>query len=301
MNSEELVYYKDQGVVKLLSFTRLINFILSIVIAIMQIIVFSNVKEPDLLMQIYFVHILALFYFLSDVIVKIILYILERVGKIATIAFMVCCYPLGIITLGSFFWQTFSNCFGCHNFFLNIKLKTKRVMKFIVKLLFILFGVSLNIACIVFTSKDPTLSSYNKLCIALVVLHSFRIFILIFMFIYCDLFNPGNLPASAFSSKHDGFLRLEELDTGVCIAGKYCISNSIEHILKCHKNLHIPTRWCNPIYLCANNYYIGFHQTNVDSAMKIAKSDFRKGSEGMFGGGIYFARSIHETNLRNFT
>ena len=43
---------------------------------------------------------------------------------------------------------------------------------------------------------------------------------------------------------------------------------------------------------------IGFHKTNYDSALAIIGSDFRPGSYGMFGGGIYFARSINETERK---
>ena len=40
---------------------------------------------------------------------------------------------------------------------------------------------------------------------------------------------------------------------------------------------------------------IGFHQTTNDAAISMSMSPFRCGKEGMFGGGIYFARSINQT------
>jgi hypothetical protein len=40
---------------------------------------------------------------------------------------------------------------------------------------------------------------------------------------------------------------------------------------------------------------IGFHQTTPESALAIAKSGFRPGSDGSCGPGIYFARTLNDT------
>ena len=50
-------------------------------------------------------------------------------------------------------------------------------------------------------------------------------------------------------------------------------------------------------YYCTGrkNYLIGFHQTTNDAAISMSMSPFKCGKEGMFGGGIYFARSINQT------
>jgi hypothetical protein len=50
-------------------------------------------------------------------------------------------------------------------------------------------------------------------------------------------------------------------------------------------------------YYCTGrkNYLIGFHQTTNDAAISMSMSPFRCGKKGMFGAGIYFARSINQT------
>jgi len=75
------------------------------------------------------------------------------------------------------------------------------------------------------------------------------------------------------------------------------LSVDLEHILKCHDDLHIPTKKYNLNYYCTGreNYLIGFHRTTNDASLSMALSPFRCGSEGMFGAGIYFARSINQT------
>ncbi len=96
-------------------------------------------------------------------------------------------------------------------------------------------------------------------------------------------------------------LKLFKVGTEGCILNNQCLSADLEHILKCHDDLNIPTRNCccftNLNYYCTGrkNYMIGFHQTTNDAAISMSMSPFRCGKEGMFGGGIYFARSINQT------
>ncbi len=93
------------------------------------------------------------------------------------------------------------------------------------------------------------------------------------------------------------FMRLWEVGTEGCILNDQCLSVNLEHILKCHDDLNIPTRRCNCNYCCGrDNYMIGFHQTSEISALKIALSPFKIGTGGgTFGNAIYFARSINHT------
>ena len=93
------------------------------------------------------------------------------------------------------------------------------------------------------------------------------------------------------------FMRLPELGTSGCISNEYCLSLDLEHILKCHDDLHVPERNCNPCYSASGreNYLIGFHQCESYTSLLIALTNFKPGNGGMFGGGIYFARSIDHT------
>ena len=93
------------------------------------------------------------------------------------------------------------------------------------------------------------------------------------------------------------FMRLPEIGTSSCISNKHCLSLDLEHILKCHDDLHVPDPSCNPCYSVSGreNYLIGFHQCENYTSLLIALMNFKPGNYGMFGGGIYFARSIDHT------
>jgi hypothetical protein len=82
-----------------------------------------------------------------------------------------------------------------------------------------------------------------------------------------------------------------------CILRQYCLSVDLEHILKCHDDIFKPTKACNLNYYCTGreNYWIGYHQTSNNASLSMALSPFRCGTGGMFGGGIYFARSFNHT------
>lgn len=93
------------------------------------------------------------------------------------------------------------------------------------------------------------------------------------------------------------FMRSIEIDSYFCLLGNFCGSTNLEHILRCHKKLHIPIKKCNPYYCltCRCNYLVGFHQTDPKFLRSIALNGLRLGRVGMFGSGIYFARSIADT------
>ena len=93
------------------------------------------------------------------------------------------------------------------------------------------------------------------------------------------------------------FMRLPEIGTSSCISNKHCLSLDLEHILKCHDDLYAPDPSCNPCYSVSGrgNYLIGFHQCETYTSLLIALMNFKSGNDGMFGGGIYFARSIDHT------
>lgn len=96
---------------------------------------------------------------------------------------------------------------------------------------------------------------------------------------------------------------------------KPCHTRILDHIAVFHSSDYQPQdRWRDipkppPIdpsekrkILCFNleakdnqPYYIGFHTTDPDSAIAIAHSEFRPGTNGWLGPGVYFARSIQGT------
>jgi hypothetical protein len=100
-----------------------------------------------------------------------------------------------------------------------------------------------------------------------------------------------------FAPENCGFIRIIEIGTVPCINNQYCLSTDLYHVLRSHDDLHQPKRNCNPWYSCTDreNYLIGFHQTLKETSMLISLTNFKPGGEGMFGGGIYFARSIDHT------
>ena len=65
---------------------------------------------------------------------------------------------------------------------------------------------------------------------------------------------------------------------------------NLEHVLKCHS--YLKERPKNATHL------IGFHQTDKEAAFQIALNDFKPGRKGMFGGGIYFARTTNVTRCK---
>ena len=99
---------------------------------------------------------------------------------------------------------------------------------------------------------------------------------------------------------------------------KPCHTRTLDHIAVFHGNDYQPQdRWSDipkPEYKIANPeeenkklfcfrskeidnqpHYIGFHTTDPDSAIAIAHSEFRPGTCGWLGAGVYFARSVEGT------
>jgi hypothetical protein len=124
-----------------------------------------------------------------------------------------------------------------------------------------------------------------------------RLLIETFIFFYYDLYVPkaAEQIMDKLDKRHKRFLRFSELSSRVCSSAGFCTVNDIEHILRSHSIIQQPTRCCNPAYWCNKEIYIGFHQTTAETSLLIAQTGFKCGKEGMFGGGIYFARTIDET------
>ena len=183
------------------------------------------------------------------------------------------------------FWRTHAN--------------LSKIFFFSLRLLFNLFGLSMMIACL--SVSQSTKSTVYSLNIANLLLYIFRIAIMFFMFVYCSNFNPDSTVKP--HANHEGYLRLEEMNTSICSAAAKCRTTDLTHILKCHDVLHEPVKDCNPCYIltCRKGFLIGFHQTTLEVALLIANTGFKCGRTGMYGGGIYFARSVDLTDRKALT
>lgn len=182
------------------------------------------------------------------------------------------------------------------------KATSVKYLFFALRLIVYLLGLSLMISCLSITnSTDSVLHGTRIICISSIILYAFRIFIMFFMFFFCSIFNPNKSVKS--NERHEGYLRLEEMGTSICSASSRCRTTDLTHILKCHDVLHEPVKDCNPCYVltCREKFLIGFHQTTLEVALLIAENGFKCGKTGMFGGGIYFARSVDLTDRKALT
>ncbi|CAF1213283.1 unnamed protein product [Adineta steineri] len=115
------------------------------------------------------------------------------------------------------------------------------------------------------------------------------------------------LPKTTFSTKHKRYLpypllgdkRTGSFGDGLC-TNKSCTNRKLEHILIFHLSDYQPQpRWSELKRLNPSaETYIGFHRTSAHAAAAIAHSDFRRSVKPpqMLGFGIYFARSIKNTD-----
>lgn len=133
----------------------------------------------------------------------------------------------------------------------------------------------------------------------LIVVPILRYMIDSFFYFYYDMYVPKPLRENKkeLDERTKRFMRYSEFYSQRCPAGIFCTSTDIEHILKNHDILHSPTTKCDPANWCrgGKGYMIGYHQTLPETALLIAETGFKAGASGLFGGGIYFARSIDDT------
>ena len=87
-------------------------------------------------------------------------------------------------------------------------------------------------------------------------------------------------------------MRLNEMGTSNCILGDSCFSENLIHIMKNHANKTTLDNFNS--YSASKSHLIGFHAVPPNVAILIAQHGFRLGSRGMWGGGIYFARSLFQ-------
>ena len=181
--------------------------------------------------------------------------------------------------------------------FWRTEAKLAKLIYFSLRLIVYLFGFSMSIAYTnLSTSNSSLFRTVQNVCVATLVLFIVRLVIMCFMFVYCGYFNPDRTLIT--HKNHEGFIRLEEMGTSTCSASQLCSTTDLHHILKCHDVLHLPERNCCYITTCRGDCLIGFHQTTPEVALLIAKTGFKCGSGGMYGGGIYFARTIDLTDRK---
>lgn len=102
-----------------------------------------------------------------------------------------------------------------------------------------------------------------------------------------------------FSRKHKRFIpyvltgnfRTTTFGNRQCKYGNFCQEQELEHVIIFHSSEYQP----QPRWTSDQPIYIGFHRTTPESALLIAKSEFRPSKKGMLGPGAYFARSTSAT------
>ena len=124
-------------------------------------------------------------------------------------------------------------------------------------------------------------------CLLLVIFFRLCLLLMVVSLETCELtFHAFNT-----SPNHICFMSKSKIGTSWCGFTlrdnlSICYRNALKHLVECHSGKFQPTS------------NIGFHQTSFSSAIKIASSGFKPGSQGMFGPGIYFARSFDHTNRK---
>jgi hypothetical protein len=203
----------------------------------------------------------------------------------------------------------------------------KNLFFFCIKLVFFI-ALSLNSAArIYFYSQFKVCQSTMIVQSVYLFLNVLIIILIVVEYIYFELFTPKNLIETSkkmikkdeinleesyklkkyliisrhafnFMPEFARFMRIERMGSNGCIAANYCSSMNLEHIFYCHNALNKP----NSKFRCwydwsgRKNYLVGFHQTTYEAALAISLSPMRITKDGMFGDGVYFARSFENTD-----
>jgi hypothetical protein len=215
--------------------------------------------------------------------------------------FCICFNPFGII------WDHVENSLR-----LNLNHLNKRYLKWFklsLKLVLFIYAIVINL-CVLILLKDECVTERVLLSICTFMALS-RFGFSLFYFLRFDCYFPRKeLKEAVKKSKYSEdigiseeietkikldpkvsrFMRFEEMSTDICLKWGSCEIMNLEHALKCHSYLR--ERPKNATHL------IGFHQTDKEAAFQIALNDFKPGKRGMFGGGIYFARTTNVTRCK---
>jgi hypothetical protein len=185
-------------------------------------------------------------------------------------------------------------------------------LRFIIRLvvLFVFFILRI-IAIALYASASATTSGGTLAIVCAISLVGLFFTFLIDLYQYCVWWHyrpQCDTECSILSKKHKRYIpyhlmgnnRTMRLGDKPCPDGFQCRNRRLEHILIFHSMDFKPQeRYCNVQQKTpGKNIYIGFHRTTPQAAVSIAHSDFAistKYESTMLGHGVYFARSMAET------
>lgn len=301
MSDKHLEDFETKSIKYTIRFLKFSEACLVTSIGVMQIFVNINSFEYDFDDTFYIISMVFNYVFsicLINAFAHLIDSLMEKITVLTLSSVLWACLCCGFLFYGGLMkaYSIIGRCFSIQECCWRTNSKLTKTLTFVLRLVFYLFGMSMAIANLVFELGSNE-KGVTNICIAIIVFYAIRVVIMIILFKYCTLFTV-NCEETHYD--HGGFMRLEEINTSTCLARNACATTDLEHVLKCHAKVHKPHRKCSPCYFCTGrkDYFIGFHQTTPETAIKIAKTGFKCGAKGMYGGGIYFARTIDLTDRK---
>ncbi|CAF3413255.1 unnamed protein product [Rotaria socialis] len=185
-------------------------------------------------------------------------------------------------------------------------------LRFLIRLLFLFACFIFRIIAIaLYTSagSDTSGGSLAGICALSLVCLFFTFLIDLYQYCVWWHYRPQcDTKCSMVSKKHKRYIpyhlmgdnRTMRLGDKPCPNSFQCRNRHLEHILIFHSKAFKPQeRYCDVQQESSGkNLYIGFHRTTPEAAVTIAHSDFAistKYESTMLGHGVYFARSMEET------
>jgi hypothetical protein len=185
-------------------------------------------------------------------------------------------------------------------------------LRFLVRLIFLFVCFIFRIIAIALyatAGSDTSGGSLASVCAVSLVGLFFTFLIDLYQYCVWWHYRPQvDTECSLLSKKHKRYIpyhlmgdnRTMRLGDKPCPDGYQCSNRRLEHILIFHsKDFKPQERYCDVQQKTeGKNLYIGFHRTTPAAAVSIAHSDFAistKYESTMLGHGVYFARSMEET------
>ncbi|CAF1182477.1 unnamed protein product [Adineta steineri] len=188
-------------------------------------------------------------------------------------------------------------------------------LRFIVRLVFLLFSILLRIIAIILYATSKTNGSAKALlaiiCTISLIFPILAILLDIYQYRIWWHYRPScdKAPRQTLSRKHVRYIPYHLVGNNrndMHMGNKPCDSmgpnfkcpkRSLEHLIIFHLDDYKPQERWGLLSPNEATTYVGFHRTTAESAVAIAHSDFRQSMKGsqMLGFGVYFARSIART------
>jgi hypothetical protein len=185
-------------------------------------------------------------------------------------------------------------------------------LRFLIRLLFLFVCFIFRIIAIaLYASAGSNTNGGSLAAVCAISLVGLFFTFLIDLYQYCVWWHyrpQCDTKCSMLSKKHKRYIpyhlmgdnRTMRLGDKPCPDGFQCRNRRLEHILIFHsKDFKPQERYCDVQQKTpGKNLYIGFHRTTPEAAVNIAHSDFAistKYKSTMLGHGVYFARSMEET------